>query len=141
MDVQHLLGKKKIKKKKIKGFLQSTNVFFFFTLKSTAQIRQREKCQNQGNMTECRDAKRSQQQLQQPLLLQVCQQNNNQGCITQASRIQLTFHYVCHTTADKMVHKQAAQTTIQNSRLELVDSWGYIKRSPFGPVRRSLLSI
>lgn len=130
------LVKKKIKKK-IKGFLQSTNVFFFY-FKINCANKTKRKCQNQGNMTECRDAKRSQQQLQQPLLLQVCQQNNNQGCITQASRIQLTFHYVCHTTADKMVHKQ---TTIQNSRLELVDSWGYIKRSPFGPVRRSLLSI
>lgn len=132
---------KKKSKKKNQRISPKYQCIFFFTLKSTAQIRQREKCQNQGNMTECRDAKRSQQQLQQPLLLQVCQQNNNQGCITQASRIQLTFHYVCHTTADKMVHKQAAQTTIQNSRLELVDSWGYIKRSPFGAVRRSLLSI
>lgn len=77
---------------------------------------------NKSNVTECTDAESNQQQLQQPPLLHVWQQNINQGCITQASRIQLTFHYVCHTTADKMVQKQAAQTTIQNSRLELVDS-------------------
>ena len=60
----------------------------------------------------------------QPLLLHVRHQNNNQGCITQSSRIQLTFHCVCHTRADKVVHKQAAQATIQNSRLGLCpDQW------------------
>lgn len=58
----------------------------------------------------------------------VHQQNNNQGCIAQASRIQLTFLCVCHTTADKMVHKQVIRTTIQNIRLELVESCGRIRK-------------